>query len=117
MTRQMLVAIAWLLPTISWANPALETAAELGGRALGSDEAYSELGYLCDNFGPRISGSELLEQAIDWAAEELKKDGLTTKKEVVTVPKWVRGPASATVCPASMVRLRPWYTGSSRRDG
>ena len=97
MTKPALLAIVLLLPTVTWASSPLQTAAELGGRALASDEAYNELEHLCNHYGPRISGSELLEDAIDWAVAEFQEDGLTTVKETVTVPKWVRGPASATV--------------------
>jgi carboxypeptidase Q len=45
-----------------------------------------------DTFGPRFSGTEPLERAIDWAVAEMKKDGLeNVRKEPVMVPKWVRG--------------------------
>ncbi len=55
-------------------------------------EAAAEL---TDTFGNRLSGSETLDQAIDWAVAAMKKDGLDkVHKEAVMVPKWVRGKES-----------------------
>lgn len=54
--------------------------------------SWQRLAYLCDVFGPRLSGSDNLENAIDWVVAEMKKDGLanvTTEK--VMVPNWKRG--------------------------
>lgn len=59
--------------------------------ALGSDFAYNRLGYLCDTFGPRLSGSENLERAISWIYQEMNKDGLeNVAMEEVFVPNWKR---------------------------
>jgi carboxypeptidase Q len=95
-TRSSLFVLG-LFPSIGFAGSPFETAELLGKQASESTEAYEELGYLCDNFGPRISGSETLERAIDWTVEAFKADGLAVRKEPVTVPRWVRGPASARV--------------------
>jgi len=52
---------------------------------------YERLGYLCDVFGHRLSGSENLERALDWLYSEMKKDGLqNVAKDSVWVPHWVR---------------------------
>jgi carboxypeptidase Q len=57
-----------------------------------TDFAWQRLAEVTDTFGPRLSGSEALERAIDWAVAEMKKDGLeNVRKEPVMVPKWVRG--------------------------
>jgi carboxypeptidase Q len=61
-----------------------------------SDFAYQRLAQLCDNFGPRLSGTTNLESAIDWILAQMKKDGLeNVHGERVMVPHWVRGPESA----------------------
>ncbi len=61
-----------------------------------SHHAYERLVYLCDSFGVRLSGSPGLEKAIDWAVEEMNKDGLdNARREKVMVPHWVRGQESA----------------------
>jgi carboxypeptidase Q len=65
------------------------------GAALTSKRAYERLAYLTDHIGNRLSGSTGLERAIDWAASEMKKDGLdNVRREKVMVPHWVRGEES-----------------------
>lgn len=52
---------------------------------------WERLSILCDDFGPRLSGSENLNKAIDWIENELRKDGFDSVwSEEVMVPKWVR---------------------------
>lgn len=66
--------------------------------ALNDDTGYTKLSFLCDRIGPRLAGSAELDRAIAWAADQMKKDGLTN---VVTprvmVPHWVRGRESLEV--------------------
>ena len=67
-------------------------AARIIGAALTSDRAYKTLAYLTDHIGNRLSGSQSLERAIDWAIFEMKTEGLdNVRKERVMVPHWVRG--------------------------
>lgn len=62
------------------------------GAALTSDHAYDILGELCDNIGHRLSGSPQLDQAIEWAVAQMKRDGFSNvHTEKVMVPAWVRG--------------------------
>jgi len=57
-----------------------------------NDSAWNRLAELTDTYGPRLSGSENLELAIDWAVRTMQADGLErVRKEPVMVPKWVRG--------------------------
>jgi carboxypeptidase Q len=54
--------------------------------------AWERLAYMCDTFGPRLSGSKNLENTINWAVEQMKKDGfVNVHREKVMVPHWVRG--------------------------
>ena len=70
-------------------------AARIIGAALTSDRAYSRLAHLTDHIGNRLSGSKSLEQAIQWAIAEMKRDGLdNVRAEKVMVPHWVRGDES-----------------------
>ncbi|MEE9190599.1 MAG: M28 family metallopeptidase [Candidatus Neomarinimicrobiota bacterium] len=63
--------------------------------ALADSLAYDRLALICDTFGHRISGSENLENAIDWILGRMKKDGLeNVHGETVMVPRWVRGAES-----------------------
>jgi len=58
--------------------------------------AYQRLGELVDTYGSRLSGSESLERAFDWALARMKADGLeNVHAEPVQVPHWVRGAESA----------------------
>ncbi len=53
--------------------------------------AWQRLAILCDDFGPRLSGSHNLELALDWIIKELPKEGYDSVwSEEVMVPKWVR---------------------------
>jgi carboxypeptidase Q len=79
--------------------PALRAVAAQLIKALTTDkELYPRLAYLCDTFGPRLSGSANLEQALDWMLAQMRKDGLENAHgEPVQVPRWVRGAESATL--------------------
>ncbi len=91
------------LPLIADARPKSrapateEVAADLIGRALASSEPWDELGFLTDRIGARISGSPQLERAVQWGAEEMRRDGLKVTLEEVMVPNWVRHREEATV--------------------
>jgi carboxypeptidase Q len=66
--------------------------------AMADTTAFESLSYMCDVFGPRLSGSDNLENALDWIVEEMKKDGLiNVGREPVMVPHWVRGNESWTL--------------------
>jgi carboxypeptidase Q len=80
------------------------TADQLIDAALADNGAYQKLSYLCDRIGNRLSGSKALEEAIRWAAAEMKKDGLVNvTTPAVTVPHWVRGQERLT-----MLAPAPW---------
>lgn len=71
------------------------SAGRIIGAALTSDRAYARLGHLTDHIGNRLSGSQSLERAIEWAIAEMKRDGLdNVHAERVMVPHWVRGEES-----------------------
>ncbi len=62
------------------------------GEALLSSEPYATLSELCDDYGNRLSGTQTLENAIDWAIAKLKAQGFSNvHREKVEVPHWVRG--------------------------
>ena len=76
----------------SWLDPYREPAARLIGEALSSSFAWDRLALIGDTFGNRLSGSQALEDAIQWAVAEMKKDGLdNVHTEPVKVPHWIRG--------------------------
>jgi carboxypeptidase Q len=52
---------------------------------------WDRLAYFCDTFGPRLSGSQNLESALEWIQFQMLEDGLdNVKSEEVMVPHWVR---------------------------
>jgi carboxypeptidase Q len=93
----------------SWLDPYREPAAKLIGESMASDFAWERLALLGDTFGARLSGTKNLEDAIQWAAAEMKKDGLeNVRTEPVKVPHWVRGQESVEIVsphPSPMVML------------
>jgi carboxypeptidase Q len=82
----------------AWLDPHRDAASRLLGEALSSPFAWERLAELGDTYGHRLSGSQALEDAIDWAVEQMKKDGLeNVRKEPVKVPHWVRGQESLEI--------------------
>jgi len=64
--------------------------------ALRDSSAYARLTELVDRFGPRLSGTDRLERALDWVLMQMRRDGLdSVRAEPVRVPHWVRGSESA----------------------
>ena len=91
-----------LLPSAAGAqNPAIpqetrDAAQVLMQAALESPVTWKRLGDLVDTFGPRLSGTEALEAALDWILAAMESDGLeNVRGEPVLVPRWVRGEESA----------------------
>lgn len=82
--------------------------------ALSSDGGWAKLAYLCDRIGPRLSGSKALERAIEWAAAEMRREGLeNVAAPPVQVPVWVRGSESAWMLEPRQARLAMLGLGGS----
>ena len=76
--------------------------------------AHQKLTELCDDIGCRLSGSQGLENAVQWALASLKRDGLANvHAEPVTVQKWVRGSESLQLLEPRMQTLAMLGLGSS----
>lgn len=79
-------------------TPAAPPASRIIGEALVSNRAWPRLAWLSDRIGHRLSGSEALERAVRWAAEEWSRDGLDRVwTESVMVPHWERGAERARI--------------------
>ena len=75
-----------------------DAADQLIQAALADSAAYDRLAYLVDTFGPRFSGTDNLERAIDWILDEMQRDSLeNVRGERVMVPHWVRGDEALTL--------------------
>ncbi len=85
-------------PTPELYSPAtLADLNRLRAAALKSDYAWRQVAHLCDNIGPRLSGSAQAQQAVEYVAGELKALGLEVQLEKVVVPHWVRGEETAAL--------------------
>lgn len=82
----------------SLASSYREAAGRITGAAMTDEQGMERLKYLSTVIGHRLSGSESLEKAIEWAHEEMKKDGLeNVALQPVMVPHWVRGHEEAHI--------------------
>ena len=82
--------------------------------ALADSAAYDRLAELVDRFGPRFSGTDNLERALDWILEQMRADGLeNVSGEPVMVPRWVRGRESAELLEPRRRRLPVLGLGGS----
>lgn len=96
-TLLVLVAVA---PRITVAQYAVDTvgAGRLITEAMDSSEVMSNLQYLSDIIGPRLTGSSAIRKANQWTADRFRHYGLTARLEPwqfgVT---WERGPASLRI--------------------
>ena len=74
------------------ASAYLDDAARIVGRALISNRGFERLAHLCDEIGPRLSGSPQADQAVAWCLETMREDGFDhVFGQKVIVPVWTRG--------------------------
>lgn len=52
---------------------------------------YDELAYFCDNFGPRLSGSQSLADAIRYMTDKMRTSNLEIRNEKAMIPRWKIG--------------------------
>jgi Zn-dependent M28 family amino/carboxypeptidase len=81
------------------ANSLAAVDAQILGEVRDHSELMTNLEYLSDRIGPRLTGSDRLKQANDWTAEMFRKYGLeNVHLESYTIPHaWVRGTAKARI--------------------
>jgi carboxypeptidase Q len=97
-----------------WLEEFRAPAARLIAEATSDTFAWRRLSTLTDTIGPRLSGSAQLDQAIQWALAEMKRDGLeNVHPEKVLVPKWVRGSESAEIVQPARLQLAMLGLGGS----
>ena len=103
MKKNLFTILLLLFPALLIAQPNISEhihnhARELIGASMSSSEGWHRLTHLSDYYGPRLSGSETLENSIDWIVELMKEDGFDRVwTQPVQVPHWVRGEESATL--------------------
>lgn len=96
-------------------EPWMQDAAQrLTSHALGKTRAWERLAFVADRYGHRLSGSQALEDTIDWAVQTMAADGLSdARREEVMVPHWVRGSERLRVLGDSGRELRILGLGMS----
>ena len=83
---------------VGWLALLRDDAARLIKSATADDFAWQRLAELTDTYGARLSGSENLRRATDWAVAAMKADGLeNVRTEPVMVQRWVRGEERAQI--------------------
>jgi carboxypeptidase Q len=81
--------------TAPFSAQTLADLARVQAAALEDGYAWEQVAHLCDNIGPRLSGSAQFMQAAQWVADQLQRDGFDARLEKVMVPHWVRGTETA----------------------
>ncbi len=91
-----------------------DAADRITAAALADSSAWERLAYMSDTFGPRFSGTQALEDAIDWILDGMQADGLeNVRGEPVMVPRWVRGDESLYLIEPRGARLAMMGLGGS----
>jgi len=96
----LLQALAWQAHAANDESSSLaSTDAQILGEIRDHSELMTNLEYLSDRIGPRLTGSPRLKQANEWTAEMFRKYGLeNVHLESYTIPHaWIRGTARARI--------------------
>ena len=92
-----------------WLEPHMPRVSQILQAGIGTTAAWDRLAELCDTFGGRFTGSRNLDLAIDWAAEQMRADGLEqVRLQSTSGPRWVRGAESLEIvdpAPSPLVML------------
>jgi len=80
-----------LVPSYKYSPQLISELKRLQQLALTNDYALKQVAYLCNNIGPRLSGSPQANRAVEYVASEMRKLGLEVTLEKTMVPHWVRG--------------------------
>jgi carboxypeptidase Q len=78
--------------------------------AQGSEYFYEQIRVLCNEVGPRLSGSPQAAAAVNYVAKQMRDLGLEVRLEPVTVRHWVRGREEA-----ELVRYPGQVPGTSQK--
>jgi carboxypeptidase Q len=78
-------------PAYQYSAKLTEELNRLKQAAMASDYAYRQVAYLSNNIGPRLSGSPQAARAVEYVADEMRKQGFVVQLEKCKVPHWVRG--------------------------
>jgi carboxypeptidase Q len=105
MTRRLFAPVLLLTslllqtPAGAQTTPAASSSARLIGEVFAAGRQSEYVNTLCDRIGSRLTGSAGARRAEEWAAEEMKRLGLSNvRREPYTMAaSWERGPAAASL--------------------
>ena len=110
----LLIGTALAAPAQSVADQYKQATDRIVAAALSDSTAWNRIAELTEKYGNRFSGSQSLEQAIDWVLATMKADGLeNVRGEPVMVPHWVRGAESAEMVTPRVQKLPMLGLGGS----
>ena len=78
MKRLIALTLVALVPSLTAQDPMIKKIVEEGQQR---SHVMDHLNHLTNRIGPRLTGSDRLTQAADWAVEQLQSWGLDAKKE------------------------------------
>ncbi|UKJ07532.1 M28 family peptidase [Solitalea lacus] len=88
----LIAALAFGALSSYGANPDSVAVSRIYGEILENGKVYSNLHYLCKNFGPRLSGSPTAQKAVEWSKSLMESYGFDrVYLQEVMVPHWDRG--------------------------
>ena len=92
MKSKSLIALFGLLSSMGFAQTDSAMIKKIYNEALSNGKSYSNLDYLTNKIGGRLSGSPQAQQAVEWAFKAMKEAGADTVfMQECMVPHWVRG--------------------------
>ncbi|NOT01482.1 MAG: M20/M25/M40 family metallo-hydrolase [Phycisphaerales bacterium] len=95
-----------------------ETAGKIVSTAMSGNDAYGKLVQVCDDIGPRFSGTLQLTYALKWAEDTFRKDGQeNVRTEELVVPAWERGTESLRMMQPREMDMPLLGLGSSKGTG
>lgn len=94
-----LLAASTIAPGLAQPPAVLEADRAIIAYEQRDSQLMANLEYLCDRIGPRLTGSDRLRKANEWASEKMKEYGLqNVHQEAYTIPEgWERGTVQAEI--------------------
>jgi hypothetical protein len=77
--------------TSAWTPEEIAILGKIRDLAMSDPYAVNELRHLCNNIGPRLSGSPQAAKAVEYVADEMRALGAEVTLEKAMVPHWIRG--------------------------
>ena len=113
MRTKFSITILAILTNVAIAQTDSAVIKKIFNEALSNGKSYSNLDYLTNKIGGRLSGSPQAQQAVEWAFKAMKEAGAdTVYMQECMVPHWIRGEKEvgkiiSAVMPSIGVEIEP----------